>query len=156
MKTFITKRAAEQNLKIVEARAPLTVEVDKGDIKKALKKNARCCAFARAAKRGQPEIKNAYFFRCTAYLEYADRMVRYHLPPSVQKEIVSFDRAKIMAPGTYQLSPKTKSQTLAALRSRKLGVTGRKQKYKPGVKRPLIHSTQMIRTFQDPENKAGA
>lgn len=101
-KTYVTRICRERGLKLVDATRPIVVGVAVDDILKARTANSKCCAFARAAKR-EPGVVAAYFFRSTAFLEYRDRMVRYHLPDSAQKEIVSFDRAGIMAPGEYQL-----------------------------------------------------
>lgn len=43
----------------------------------------------------------------------AKKMVRFSLPPSVQKEIVSFDRAQMFASGVYQLSAISPADTPA-------------------------------------------
>jgi hypothetical protein len=102
--TFVTKRAHERELEEVDAKKPLAVEVTARDIKLAKAKNSKECALARAVKRSMP-VKAAYFLRTTAWLEFEDKMVRYRLPPSVQKEIVSFDRNKMMSTGEYVLSP---------------------------------------------------
>lgn len=156
MTTFVTRRAKELGLKVKDAKEPLEIVVTKRDITLATQKNAKCCAYARAAKRTCPGVTAAYFFRSTAYLEYPDRMERYALPPSVQKEIVSFDRAKMMAPGTYQISSPRDSRTLKESRKR-----SKKQKEKEArlgrgpightkIKRGIVHKTQMIRTLQEP------
>jgi hypothetical protein len=110
MSTYITKRARDLGLKKSDAKKPLLLEVRKVDVTKAVQKNSKCCGFARACKR-IPHVRAAYFFRSTAWVEYDDgKIVRYILPPSVQKEIVSFDRSKIMAPGTYQLCQRAGSR----------------------------------------------
>ena len=83
MATYITKLAEEKGLKKVDARSDLVIELTQTDIKRALVKNSKCCAFARAAKR-QYECRAAYFFRSTAWLEYDDKIVRYLLPTSMQ------------------------------------------------------------------------
>lgn len=155
MSIFINKYARENNIEILDASAPLTLEVKRGDITKALAKNSKCCAYARAAKR-LPDVERAYFFRSTAYLEYPDKMVRYRLPPSVQKEIVSFDRAKVMAPGRYQLSIARPSDEIGAVRKRskkqqqKEKAAGRSPRGTTSIKRGIMHRTQMVRTLQEP------
>jgi len=103
-KTYVQKMCEERGLKLTDATRPIVVGVAVDDILKSRTKNSKCCAFARAAKR-EPGVRAAYFFRSTAFLEFGDRMVRYSLPQSVQKEIVSFDRGGIMAPGEYELRP---------------------------------------------------
>lgn len=112
MSTWVTKRANELDLKVVDAAKDLTLEVVAEDVTSAKRKNAKCCAFARAAKRQMPKVKAAYFFRTTAYLEYEDKMVRYQLPPAIQKEIVSFDRAQKMEPGVYSVKKPAPTQRL--------------------------------------------
>ncbi len=159
MSTFVTKRAQARNIPISDAREPLVLEVKKSDITKALQKNSRCCAYARACKRSQSAsgLKEAFFFRSTAYLEYGDKMVKYALPPSVQKEIVSFDRAKVMAPGVYKISPPSKSQRIEEVKKRGRAVhraqkaAGYKRPEKPKKSRGLVHRTALIRTFQNPD-----
>ena len=93
MSTYITKLAAARGLTKVDAKAPLRVKLRESDIQKATPKNSKQCAFALATRR-LPGVHNAYFFRTTAWLEYANQLVRYALPPAVQREIVSFDRAR--------------------------------------------------------------
>lgn len=110
-KTYVQKLCETRGLKLEDATRPIVVGVAVDDIVKSRTKNSKCCAFARAAQR-EPGVRAAYFFRSTAFLEFADRMVRYALPSSVQKEIVSFDRAGIMAPGEYQLNAPSPSRSV--------------------------------------------
>ena len=102
--TYVTDRAKQLQIPIVDGDKPLVVAVTRHDVVNALKSNSRRCALARASEQ-IPGVLHGYFFRTMAYLEHRDRMVRYILPPSVQKEIVSFDRAQIFAEGIYQLTP---------------------------------------------------
>jgi hypothetical protein len=152
MTTYITKRAHELGIEKVDAKKPLEIEVKPVDIRLASQKNSKCCAFARAAKRENPEIKHAYFFLTAAWLEYPDKMVRYFLPPSVQKEIVSFDRSKITAPGVYQLTPpsrsKSREELLRRSKARKRGGTA--DASKPKRSKAIRHQTAFVRTTQEP------
>lgn len=149
MSTFITKRAKELDLKKTDARKPLTIILTKPDISNAKQKNSKCCAFARAAKR-QFQVKNAYFFRSTAWLEYEDRLVRYALPQSVQKEIVSFDRTKVMAPGTYQLSKPSPHKQFGSTTARGKDNRRRHDKGQKGRGAKVRHMTQLVRNTQEP------
>lgn len=103
-KTYVARRADELGIPVVDGVGHVHVVVTESDVANAKKANSKHCALARAALR-LPGVNAAYFFRTMAFLEYEDRIVRQHLPVSVQKEIVSFDRASIFASGDYQLSP---------------------------------------------------
>lgn len=103
MSNYVVDRAKKLNLKVIDSEKPLVIAVTGHDVVNALKSDSKRCALARAAER-IPGVLHGYFFRTTAYLEYKNKMIRFTLPMSVQKEIVSFDRAQIFAPGVYQLS----------------------------------------------------
>lgn len=107
--TYVSRRAHERDLEEIDAVKPLAIEVTARDIKLAKAKNSKECALARAVKRTKP-VKAAYFLRTIAWLEYEDKMVRYRLSQGVQKEIVSFDRNKMMSTGEYILSPVSPTQ----------------------------------------------
>lgn len=110
-KPYIYKRAEDLGIPVVEAKERQFVTVTDSDVVLAKKADSKHCALARAALR-LPDVNAAYFFRKTAFLEYENKVVRYLLPQSAQKEIVSFDRAQIFASGVYQLSPPPPSGTL--------------------------------------------
>lgn len=101
---YIYSRADDLGIPVKDASQRMFVAVTAHDVINAKKANSKHCALARAALR-LPEVNAAYFFRQTAFLEYEDKILKFELPVSVQKEIVSFDRAQIFAPGVYQLSP---------------------------------------------------
>lgn len=107
--------------KIVDAPCSMIIGVGVDDIRKAKMRNSEHCAFARAALR-EPGVLAAKFLRTTAFLEYSDKIIKFALPASVQKEIVSFDRSGIVAPGTYQLStiPPSKNPAKRAVMSSKM------------------------------------
>lgn len=111
-KLYVYQRAEDLGIPVVDATDRVLVTVTNGDVINAKKANSKHCALARAALR-LPQVNGAYFFRATAYLEFPDRMVRMSLPSSVQKEIVSFDRARVFAPGIYQLTPPSDSRSPA-------------------------------------------
>src|SRR5688572_23236975 len=97
MSSATMRRYAEtNNLKLVDAKKPLEIEVLPEDIRRADRKKPQSCGFAKACRRMDNDIRAAYFFQSTAYLEFDDKIVRYSLPKSMQKEIVAFDRAKAM------------------------------------------------------------
>jgi len=149
MSSWITKRGNELGLKMEDARADLKIEVKDSDVKGALQRNAKECAFAVACKRTK-KAKAAYFFRSTAWLEHDGKLVRYLLPSSVQKEIVSFDRAGIMSAGVYKSSAPRKSQTFKEKAKRSAKSPNRHKPSNGKIKRKLIHRTQFIRTLDEP------
>ena len=144
MASYITKLARTLGLEKVDADAPLTLNVKELDVKRASRKDPSCCAYARACKR-ELKAKAAYFFRTTAWVQHGDKLVRYSLPPSMQKEIVAFDRNKTMEPGTYQLSPPVKSARMGAVMKRSKKRSGRHQPGKGTIKRKFVHRTENIR-----------
>jgi hypothetical protein len=150
MSTYITRLAKELGLKTIDARKPLLLEVRPVDIKGADKKNPESCALARACCRAE-KADEAFFFRTTAWLRKGDVLIRYHLPPSVQKEIVSFDRNKTMEPGTYQLSKPDKSHKMSAVKKRSEKRPGRHKPARSGIKRKFTHRTTDVRGLTAPE-----
>jgi len=149
MSTYITKRAKELGLRKVDGKAPLVLDVAACDIRRGSMKDPGNCGFARAAKR-QYKCKAAYFFRTAAWLEYPDKMVRYVLPPSMQKEIVAFDRNKTMETGAYQLTPPEGSRKLGAVAKRSAKRPGRHHPGAGKIKRKVVHRTTNIRGLLGP------
>lgn len=125
-KPYVYKRAEELGIPVVEGRKLLNVVVTMSDVQGSKKANSKHCALTRAALR-IPGVVAAYVFRSMAYLEYRDRMVRFQLPVSVQKEIVSFDRSKIFAEGAYHLRPPSPSSRRRQHRLRSKKETERKR-----------------------------
>jgi hypothetical protein len=147
MSTYVTKFARENGIKKVDAGRSLQLEVIGKDCNKRGAKDPQNCAFACAAKR-ELGAERAFFFRSTAWLLKGGKLVRYTLPQSVQKEIVSFDRTGAMAPGVYHLSRPTKTQTMAAITERAKKRPGRHEPGKTKIKRKMFHQTQGIRTLK--------
>jgi hypothetical protein len=146
--SFISKLCEEKGLTLKEGTDHLEIELTAGDIKAARRKDAQNCAFAQSVKRTERAVA-AYVFRTKFYIEYKDKtIVRYILPPSMQKEVVSFDRSGEMDPGHYRLSPIPKSLTLD--RQRAAGKKWRKENPQPsmppsGKKKKVPHHTKNIR-----------
>lgn len=148
MATMITKHAQGLGLKMVDAKKAITIEVSEKDIKGGHVKDPRHCAFAEACKRSSSGVLAAYFFRSTAWLEYDDRMVRYVLPPSVQKEIMSYDRGGLTAAGTYTLNAPVGSKTLKAIRKMNKANKDRNTE-SPRPKKRKVRHVAGIRTMHD-------
>lgn len=111
-KPYVYKRAEDLGIPVQDSKEHMRVVVTMADVVLAKKADSKHCALARATMR-LPRVNAAYFFRSLAFIEYPDAMVKYQLPISVQKEIVSFDRAGVFAEGTYQLAPISPQKTVA-------------------------------------------
>lgn len=146
MSTYITKRAAELGLKKQDARTPMRLMVTARDVTKGRAKDPHACAFARACRRTD-DVTAAYIFRSTAWVEYPDKLVRYLLPPSMQKEVVAFDRGKAMEPGEYQLVPPSKSLRMSEIKRRHKNPQRYTRRGASGIKRKIVHRTTGVRTL---------
>lgn len=155
MSSYISVRAKERGIPMLDANKPIVVDVTPADCRKADRKNPEQCALARAVERMYKDqgVVSAYFFRSCAWLEYKDKLVRYHLPPSMQKEIVSFDRGAGFAPGKYQLSKVAESGTYAAVQKRSAKRLGRHQPASGRIKRRFVHRTEGIRNIIEPKDE---
>jgi hypothetical protein len=140
---YIQTRAQERGIPMIDSRKNIVIEVSPQDCK-AAEGNPKNCALARAVKREYKGkgVLAAYFLRTSAWLEYDDKLVRYDLPTSVQKEIASFDRGAGFAPGKYSLSKVPPSSRLNA-RSKAPGKHGR------GKKRAILHWTEGVWNIVD-------
>jgi hypothetical protein len=98
------------------------------------------CALATAACR---EHDGAIISLAVAYLIDGTKATRYRVPSAIAREIVSFDRSKVFAPGTYRLQAPASTERLNVIRGRrpKKKVTGKKAT----VRRS--HKTAGIRTL---------
>lgn len=131
---YMNKYAEENNLKIRDAKRHLTLLVTPEDVKSGRRKEAQACGFAKACSRQEPKATAVHFFKSTAYVETEKNLTRYMLPPSMQKEIVAFDRARKMEPGLYEMKAPPPAQTLEAQREQRRA--GGKAKH-PGSKKGL-------------------
>ena len=77
------------------------------------------CVMAVACKR-QLKLDGVIISRAIAYMIKGTQATRYTLPPSVSREIVSFDRGATFEPGTYELAAICKSKRLGSQRGRHL------------------------------------
>jgi hypothetical protein len=100
---------------VIDAKEPIEIEVTKRDSNSAAVKNHKQCAFAVACKR-KSHADGVIISIATAYIIKDKTATRYKVPPSVSREIVSFDRQAGFAEGEYRLVPCTKAQRLGAER----------------------------------------
>lgn len=87
----------------VDADKPIQIEVLPEDVKQSTRKNHRACAMAVACKRSM-HLDGIIVSVKVAWLIKGKKATRYTIPPSVSREITSFDRGAGFMPGTYQLS----------------------------------------------------
>lgn len=149
---YITVRAKTLGLKLIDGKKTLLIKVTTGDIRKGKIKDPRCCALSLACRRKDNRILAAHFFKSTAWLEYADKIVRYRLPASLAAEILAFDRSKSMEPGEYHLAkpPHAFGYKKAKLAQAK---NGKKSKTIPRVQPTFHHVTTNVRTTRTPYGK---
>jgi len=87
--------------KVEEAKHPVLIEVTKEDVKRSKRKNMNECAMAVACKR-EFKADGVIMARSVAYLIKEGLAIRFRVPPSVYREITSFDRGGTFEPGQYQ------------------------------------------------------
>jgi hypothetical protein len=117
------------------------VEVTNSDVKNSAKKDLNGCAMAVAAKR-QFHATGMIVAPSVAYVVKHNKAIRFQLPPSVQKEIVSFDRGGGFAEGTYQLNYPKPSQRIGARSERAFSPS---RTHDDKGKRRFQHATTGIR-----------
>lgn len=98
---------------VTDARAPVKVTVNGKDCAIGKKMQASECALAKAAKR-QYHAEGAIIGMTFSYIIKGKKAIRFQTPPSVAREIVSFDRHSDFAPGEYHLAAVSPSQRLGS------------------------------------------
>lgn len=98
---------------VSDARKSVTLRVSKEDCAKANSKQPSACALARACKR---EYDGAIISLSVAYLISGNKALRFKVPESVSREIISFDRNHNFSPGEYTLKAPSASTRLGPRR----------------------------------------
>src|SRR5258706_4940842 len=124
---------------VVDATTPLEVEVTKKDSNSASVKNHKTCALAVACQR-KAHADGMIISISTAYVIKGKKAIRYAVPPSISREIVSFDRKAGFSEGRYNLNPFTGIARLGVKDYR-----NRKHRKSKGGKEKRIHITDNIR-----------
>ena len=137
--------------RVADANQPLRITVTSDDVKRAKAKQEDSCAIAKACER-IPRVDGAIVKTTTAYVITGDLAIRYLLPETVTREIVSFDRHHDFRPGEYQLSAMNKAHRIDNKR-------GGGNHTKPrGILRhtkPAIHHTEGTRAISGAAPKDG-
>lgn len=133
--------------RVVDAKEPLRIRVTEDDCKKARRKAPDACAMAKACER---KYDGAIISLATAYIIKGDKATRYHVPQSIARELISFDRHRQFAPGDYRLKAPTpnarlgsKKSTAGADRDRSRDSAGRRY----GTVKRRSHKTAGIRAL---------
>lgn len=103
---------------VSDATKPVIIEVTQRDSENSEALNHTACAYAVACKR-QMKADGVIIGTKTAYIISGKRAVRYRMPESVAREIVSFDRRAGFAVGTYQLRAPSEWEQLGAVNTGK-------------------------------------
>ncbi len=89
-------------LHVVDATDDIDIRVTKVDTASKAVRNHKECALAHACKRAM-QADGAIINVTSAYVIKGDTAVRYKLPETISREIVSFDREAGFEPGDYHL-----------------------------------------------------
>ena len=89
--------------KVTDATEKTTIEVTAKDAASKAVKDYGACVMAVACKR-KLHLDGVIIARSVAYLIKGDEAIRYLVPASVAREIVSFDRGAGFEVGTYELA----------------------------------------------------
>lgn len=98
-----------------EINKGIVIHVEERDCQKSKKGNFDECALALAVKR-EHHVDGALIGAAFSYLIKGTHATRYKTPESVAREIVSFDRHKDFAEGSYHLATVNASQRLGTKR----------------------------------------
>lgn len=133
----IVQRYFPKVKEVADATEKIEIEVTDRDSKSAAVRNHEACAMAVACKR-KMKADGVIVSIGTAYVIKGDVAYRYRVPPSVQREIVSFDREAGFASGEYELVPTIPSKRLGEPQPKGPGkVTGTPHRF--------VHQTSGIR-----------
>ncbi len=124
--------------RVVDAKKPISITVTNEDDKRSKSKDHKECALATACQR-QEHADGAIISVRSAYVIKGNTAIRYRVPSSVSREVVSFDRKGGFSTGTYQLTNYGPNDAIGKVRP------GGPQSNNPPQK-PVRHTTTNIRT----------
>jgi hypothetical protein len=127
---------------VTDADDNTILEVSRTDSTSGTTKSHNQCAFAKACQR-KFQARGVIVSLKSAYIIKKDMAIRYTVPESVSREIISFDRKGGFAEGEYQLNAPTSTNRLGARQERPEGVHIRKD----ASKRKFKHITTGIRAM---------
>lgn len=137
--------------KVTDATEKALIEVTTRDAQSKAVKHHNACVMAVACKR-KFNLDGVIISRSVAYLIKGDEATRYHIPSSVAREIVSFDRGAGFETGNYELSAIGKASRMGARAGRELDPE-RERKSKD--KQRFRHLTTNVRSVLGGEKPKG-
>jgi len=111
----IVKKFFPNVKKVIDATDNSFIEVTAKDASSRAVRDHGACVMAVACKR-KLKLDGVIIARSVAYMVKDNVATRYTLPPSVSREIVSFDRGAGFETGTYELSKVGKANKLGRVR----------------------------------------
>jgi hypothetical protein len=126
---------------VIHARKAVNVTVSSEDCEVGKKASTSECALAKATKR-QFHADGVAIRLTDSFIIKGSTAIRFKTPETVKREIVSFDRHKDFASGTYRLSAAPPDW---AKPSRRQG-SNKPAKVKSGKTNKIVHRTARVRT----------
>ena len=109
----VVQKFFPQVTKVIDSTSNAAIEVTEKDATSSKRSKHSECAMAVACKR-KFKLDGVIISRSVAYLIKGKQARRFMLPPSVEREVTSFDRGGGFAPGKYELSKVPKMSKLGA------------------------------------------
>lgn len=109
--------------RVTDANKDIEIEVEARDAKRGKKYDHNGCALAVACK-DKLHLSGVIVAMSTAYLIKGKEAVRYAVPESATREIISFDRSGVFEPGLYKLKAPEAARRLGHRPEHKPGNTG--------------------------------
>lgn len=131
---------------VVDATRQAPIEVTKRDAEAKGKKDHTACALAVACKR-KFHLDGVLISRCVAYLVKGKQARRFHVPHSISREVVSYDRGAEFSPGQYVLKAVPIQLRFG------VKVPGNKRKREHTKNQRFRHVTNKIRTTLSGEHE---
>lgn len=136
------KEREETGIRVIQrdATKSLNIRVEKADIVSAQAKNYKRCVIARATRRTNARIVDAWIFKTSACIHIirkngVEEFVRYTTSARTRAALIEFDETGQFRPGIYTLEPPRGSATREAISARSKKRPGRHQPGASGIVR---------------------
>ncbi len=95
---------------VVDGKKPLSLTINKRDVRSGEAKDPTCCAAARACIRQIPDAVAARVHISRIYVDVGKKWLRFKASDALRTEIIAFDRGGSFVPGKYILEPLVRSK----------------------------------------------